>query len=134
MHGFALQAVGTQGWTINELGQRLGVSKQVAAKTASTLESSGYFTREPVPSDRSAVMLRRTPRAEELLAASAAGFERVMDRGWEPPRGDRRRGDSLGRCARVARCHQGGPLDETWTGAGLARWRPRPFLPVRRPT
>ena len=37
LHGFALQAIGPDGCTINELGQRLGVTKQAAAKTAAGL-------------------------------------------------------------------------------------------------
>ena len=32
-HGFALQAIGPDGITATELGRRLGVSKQAAAKT-----------------------------------------------------------------------------------------------------
>lgn len=80
LHGFALQAIGPDGCTINELGQRLGVTKQAAAKTAAGLERAGYLTREPVPGDRRAVRLRRTPRAEDLLVASEAGFERVAER------------------------------------------------------
>jgi DNA-binding MarR family transcriptional regulator len=80
LYGLALQAVGPEGCTINELGQRLGVSKQAAAKTAAGLERAGYVTRGPVPGDRRAVLLRRTARAEGMLAASEAGFERVADR------------------------------------------------------
>lgn len=79
LHGFVLQAIGPDGCTINELGQRLGVSKQAAAKTATGLENLGYLSRASVPGDRRAVRLRRTDRAEQFLAASAAGFERVMD-------------------------------------------------------
>ncbi|HEY9293773.1 MAG TPA: MarR family transcriptional regulator [Microlunatus sp.] len=80
LHGFALQAIGPDGCTINELGQRLGVSKQAAAKTAAGLEGAGYVVRGSVPGDRRAVLLRRTSLAEDFLTASAAGFERVMDR------------------------------------------------------
>lgn len=80
LHGFALQAIGPDGCTINELGQRLGVSKQAAAKTATGLENAGYVARESVAADRRAVLLRRTERAEEFLAASAVGFEHVVDR------------------------------------------------------
>lgn len=80
LHGFALQAIGPEGCTINQLGQRLGVSKQAAAKTATGLEDAEYVARESVPGDRRAVLLRRTQRAEEFLAASAAGFEHVVDR------------------------------------------------------
>ena len=80
LHGFALQAVGLDGCTINELGRRLGVSKQAAAKTAAGLERAGYLARSTVPDDRRAVLLRRTAHGEEMLAASEAGFERVVDR------------------------------------------------------
>jgi DNA-binding MarR family transcriptional regulator len=80
LHGFALQAIGPDGCTIKELGLRLDVSKQAAAQTTAGLEKAGYVVREPVPDDRRAVLLRRTPRAEEFLSASAAGFDRVMDR------------------------------------------------------
>lgn len=80
LHGFALQAIGPEGCTINELGQRLGVSKQAAAKTTAGLEKAGYVVRDSVLGDRRAVLLRRTPHAEEFLAASAAGFEHTMDR------------------------------------------------------
>lgn len=80
LHGFALQAIGPDGCTINELGQRLGVSKQAAAKTATGLEDAGYVARRSVPGDRRAVLLQRTERAEEFLAASALGFEQVVDR------------------------------------------------------
>ena len=80
LHGFALQAIGPDGCTINELGQRLGVSKQAAAKTTASLERMGYVVRAAVPQDLRAVLLSRTPRAEEFLAASAIGFEHIMDR------------------------------------------------------
>lgn len=80
LHGFALQAIGPDGCTINGLGQRLGVSKQAAAKTATALEKAGYVARERVAGDRRAVLLRRTEAAEQLLVASEAGFDRVVRR------------------------------------------------------
>lgn len=89
LHGFALQAIGSDGCTINDLGQRLDVSKQAAAKTAAGLERAGYVVRDAVPGDRRAALLRRTSRAEELLTTSAAGFEHVMDR-WRQQLGTSR--------------------------------------------
>ena len=74
LHGFALQAVGTDGVTISELGLRLGVSKQAAAKTVAGLERLGYIAREPHAADARAVHVRRSPRGEELLALSADRF------------------------------------------------------------
>ena len=38
IHAFALQAIGPDGATVSELGRRLGVSKQAAAKTAPPAE------------------------------------------------------------------------------------------------
>lgn len=49
LHGFALQAIGPDGSTASELGRRLGVSKQAAAKTVASLERVGYVGREPDP-------------------------------------------------------------------------------------
>jgi DNA-binding MarR family transcriptional regulator len=77
LHGFALQAVGPDGVTLSELGRRLGVTKQAAAKTAAALERLDYVRREPDPADARQVVLRRSRRGEDLLALSATGFERV---------------------------------------------------------
>lgn len=77
LHGFALQAVGPDGTTVTELGRRLGVSKQAAAKTAAGLERLGYLVRETHPDDARAVRLRRTARGNELLALSAEAFARL---------------------------------------------------------
>ena len=81
IHGFALQAIGTEGTTVSELGRRLGVSKQAAAKTAASLESVGYVSRAPDPRDARATTLIRTPRGTEMLALSAEIFERLRA-GW----------------------------------------------------
>ena len=76
LHAFALQAIGPHGVTVSELGRRLGVSKQAAAKTARTLETAGYVRREPDPTDARASVVTRTQRGVELLALGAASFER----------------------------------------------------------
>jgi DNA-binding MarR family transcriptional regulator len=75
IHGFALQAIGPDGSTTSELGRQLGVSKQAAAKTVTSLERAGYVCREPDPEDGRAVRLLRTARGEEMLALSAVFFE-----------------------------------------------------------
>jgi DNA-binding MarR family transcriptional regulator len=75
IHGFALQAIGAEGASVSELGRRLGVSKQAAAKTAAGLERLGYVNRERDLSDGRAVKLRRSSRGEQLLALSAEIFE-----------------------------------------------------------
>jgi DNA-binding MarR family transcriptional regulator len=71
LHGFALQAVGTDGVTVAELARRLGVSKQAAAKTAAALERLGYARSEEDPDDRRARRVHRTDRGRDLLDVSA---------------------------------------------------------------
>ena len=75
LHGFALQAIGADGCTASELGRRLGVSKQAAAKTVASLDAVGYILREPDVHDGRAVRLVRTVRGDEMLALSAAFFD-----------------------------------------------------------
>jgi DNA-binding MarR family transcriptional regulator len=91
IHGFALQAIGADGATVSELGRRLAVSKQAAAKTAAGLEQLGYVVREAHPTDARAVRLRRSPRGEEFLALSAAIFEEIHAE-WSQTLGDERLG------------------------------------------
>lgn len=87
VHGFALQAIGPGGCSISTLGERLGVTKQAAAKTAGSLEAAGYIVRQPDPADGRATRLARTERANELLTLSAASFERQMD-AWKAEVGE----------------------------------------------
>ena len=79
IHGFALQAVGPDGVTIGELGRRLGVSKQAAAKTAKNLEEIGYAARAPHPADGRSAVLTRTELGTEMLRLSALIFERQRE-------------------------------------------------------
>ncbi len=89
IHGFALQAIGPDGATVSELGRRLAVSKQAAAKTASSLEQLGYVVRHEHHTDARAVQLRRSRRGEELLSLSAQIFGQLRA-GWAHELGDKR--------------------------------------------
>jgi DNA-binding MarR family transcriptional regulator len=80
LHGFALQAIGPDGASVSELGRRLGVSKQAAAKTAAGLEQVGYVQRRADPGDGRAWQLVRTERGEEMLRLSARIFEQQRRR------------------------------------------------------
>jgi len=80
LHGFALQAIGPHGSTISDLGRQLGVTKQAAAKTVTSLERAGYVRREPDPGDGRAVRLLRTARGAEMLVLSASFFETYRSR------------------------------------------------------
>lgn len=77
LHGFALQAVTPGGVTVSELGRRLGVSKQAAAKTVANLEQAGYVRRIPHPQDQRAVLIERSPAGHQMLALSAEIFGRI---------------------------------------------------------
>jgi DNA-binding MarR family transcriptional regulator len=77
VHGFALQAVGRDGVTVSELGRRLGVTKQAAAKTVASLENLGYVHRVAHPQDQRAALIKRAALGDEMLALSAEIFGRI---------------------------------------------------------
>ncbi|MFB4318362.1 MarR family winged helix-turn-helix transcriptional regulator [Actinomadura sp. 21ATH] len=80
MHGFVFQAIGPDGTTAAELGQRLGVSKQAAGKTVESLERMGYVERAADPRDARRKIVRLTGRGLDSLARSAAAFDRIRAR------------------------------------------------------
>ena len=79
-HGFALQAIGTQGATATEAGRRLGISKQAAGKTIDRLEALGYVRKAGDDTDRRRTLVRITPRGLEALAMSAMIFDDIRSR------------------------------------------------------
>lgn len=90
VHGFAPQAIGTEGATLSELGRRLGV-KQAAAKTVAGLVSFGYALTEPDAEDGRATRVRRTRRGDEFLGTSAEIFDLLRARWAHALGGDRLR-------------------------------------------
>src|SRR5690242_8909990 len=68
-HGFAMQALGA-GCTAVELGHRLGVSKQAAAKTAKGLRDLGLIEQQPNPADARERKLVPTRRGLDMLNRS----------------------------------------------------------------
>jgi DNA-binding MarR family transcriptional regulator len=89
MHGFVFQAIGVNGVTATELGRRLGVSKQAAAKHIAALERLGYVTRVPDPNDARSKIVRLTPRGIDSLAQSARIFDELRSR-WATVLGEQR--------------------------------------------
>lgn len=65
LHGVAFKAIG-DGVTASELGRRLGVSKQAAAKTIEGLERDGYVERVADPRDARSKIIRLTRRGVEV--------------------------------------------------------------------
>lgn len=100
-HGFALQAI-REGCTSVELGQRLGVSKQAATKTAQSLEAMGLVQRTTNTLDRRERRLLVTPRGKRLLELSAEGFRAEVAR-WRTIEGEDAVATTLRTLAHVGR-------------------------------
>jgi DNA-binding MarR family transcriptional regulator len=89
VHGFVLQAIGRDGTTAAELGRRLGVSKQAAAKTIASLERLGYVERGADPADARRRHVRLTARGVDCLTRSARIFDALRAR-WAAALGPER--------------------------------------------
>jgi DNA-binding MarR family transcriptional regulator len=80
MHGFVFQAIGAEGTNAAELGRRLGISKQAAAKHIDALERLGYLERSVDPRDARSRTVRLTSRGVDSLARSARVFDELRER------------------------------------------------------
>lgn len=80
VHEFALRAIDNGAVTASELGRRLAVSKQAAAKTIDALEGLGYVERAADPDDARRKRLHVTERGHELMSIGGALFDEVRDR------------------------------------------------------
>ncbi|GAB3948398.1 MarR family winged helix-turn-helix transcriptional regulator [Micromonospora vulcania] len=89
LHGFVLQAVGVDGTTATELGQRLGISKQAAGKTVDRLVAIGYLERVDDPRDARRRLVRMTPAGIDGLGRSAEIFDQLRTR-WAETLGPHR--------------------------------------------
>lgn len=79
-HEFALRAIDAGADTASDLGRRLSVSKQGAAKTIAALEKLGYLEREPDSSDGRLKRLRVTDRGHDMMTLGASLFDEVRER------------------------------------------------------
>jgi DNA-binding MarR family transcriptional regulator len=82
VHDFALRAVLSGADSASELGRRMSVSKQAAAKTLSVLEERHYVTREPDSADRRRARIRVTDRGLGMLQEGETIFDELRER-WE---------------------------------------------------
>lgn len=98
-HGFAMQAIGP-GCTSVQLGERLGVSKQAATKTARNLEELGLVTRIANDRDRRELLVTPTERGHQMMRRSAQAF-RAQLRHWRKQVGDDRVDATLATLATV---------------------------------
>ncbi|PRY43279.1 MarR family winged helix-turn-helix transcriptional regulator [Umezawaea tangerina] len=82
VHDFAMRAIAAGADNASELGRRLSVSKQAAAKTIAVLQDRGYVSRGADPVDARRKRLEVTPLGFEVLRAGEAIFDELRHR-WE---------------------------------------------------
>ncbi len=81
-HEFAMRAISAGADSATELGRRLSVSKQAAAKAILALEERGYVAREDDPVDGRRKRLVLTARGHDMLREGEAIFGSIRQR-WE---------------------------------------------------
>src|ERR1700761_6392610 len=75
LHHYALQAVVAGADNASELGRRLSVSKQAAAKTIAVLEEQGYVARGPDPEDGRRKRMQAKARGTDSRGEGGAMFD-----------------------------------------------------------
>jgi DNA-binding MarR family transcriptional regulator len=81
VHDFAMRAIAAGADSASELGRRLSISKQSAAKTIAVLQERGYVARETDPRDARRKRLQVTELGFEVLHTGEAIFEELRA-GW----------------------------------------------------
>lgn len=79
---YAMRAIRSGADNASELGRRLAVTKQGAARTIETLLERGYVVRETDPSDARRKRITITPLGEQVMDEGAAIFDDLR-REWE---------------------------------------------------
>ena len=82
VHDFAMRAIAAGAGNASELGRRLSVSRQAAAKTITVLQERGYVTRDTDPRHARRMLLQVTPLGFEVLRTGEAIFDELRDQ-WE---------------------------------------------------
>jgi DNA-binding MarR family transcriptional regulator len=80
VHDFAIRAIASGADNASELGRRLSVSKQAAAKTIAVLQERGYVARDVDPTDARRKRLQVTERGFDMLREAEAIFDDLRDR------------------------------------------------------
>ncbi|NNH06439.1 MarR family winged helix-turn-helix transcriptional regulator [Cellulomonas fimi] len=81
-HEFAMRAILAGADSASDVGRRLSVSKQAAAKTVAVLVDRGYVSSDPDPSDARRNRLQVTARGLDVLREGEAVFDDLRAR-WE---------------------------------------------------
>ena len=82
VHDFTMRAIAAGASDASELGRRLSVSKQAAAKTVAVLEARGYVARGTDPLDTRRKRLQVTALGFEVMRVGEAVFDELRDK-WK---------------------------------------------------
>src|ERR1700679_1131353 len=82
VHDFTMRAIAAGADNASELGRRLSVSKQAAAKTVAVLEERGYVIRGADPIDARRKRLEVTALGFEVMEAGETLFDELRDK-WK---------------------------------------------------
>ncbi|MGC4814593.1 MarR family winged helix-turn-helix transcriptional regulator [Micromonospora sp. DT228] len=82
VHAFAMRAIASGADSASELGRRLSISKQSAAKTIAVLQERGYVAREADPHDARRKRLHVTTLGLDVLRSGEAVFDELRVQ-WE---------------------------------------------------
>jgi len=80
VHDFAMRAITAGADSASELGRRLSITKQSAAKTIAVLQERGYVTRDTDPRDGRRKRLQVTALGFDVMRQGEAVFDELRDR------------------------------------------------------
>jgi DNA-binding MarR family transcriptional regulator len=89
VHDFAMRAIASGADDASELGRRLSVSKQAAAKTVAVLEGRGYVARGADPLDARRKPLQVTALGYEVMRVGETVFDELREN-WKRKIGAKR--------------------------------------------
>ena len=79
VHDFAMRAIAAGADSASELGRRLSITKQSAAKTIAVLQERGYVTRDTDPRDGRRKRLQVTALGLDVMRQGEAVFDELRD-------------------------------------------------------
>lgn len=80
VHDFAIRAIAAGADSASDLGRRMSISKQAAAKTIAVLRERGYVASGVDPADGRRKRLEVTERGLNMLREAEAIFDELRDR------------------------------------------------------
>jgi DNA-binding MarR family transcriptional regulator len=80
VHDFAMRAIAAGADSASELGRRLSITKQSAAKTIAVLQERGYVTRDTDPRDGRRKRLQVTALGFDVMRQGEEVFDELRDR------------------------------------------------------